>query len=126
MADKVTKLRKSATATERSRKHKGRKGRGNSHPSENTCMLQWSRTWKKNTVEQTAQDEPEQIRVGESSSSQPPGTAMNTGPNEISTKRQRVGAAMAGPQIGATSFTQLFADTTGRRLDDLIDQNALA
>jgi hypothetical protein len=30
---------------------------------------------------------------------------------------------MADPQMGATSFKQFFAETTGRRLDDVIDQN---
>jgi hypothetical protein len=48
---------------------------------------------------------------------------MNTGPNEVVIKRQRVGAGMAGPQMGATRFKQLFVDTTGRHLDDLIVQN---
>jgi hypothetical protein len=44
---------------------------------------------------------------------------MNTGPNEAATKRQRT----ADPKMGATSFQQLFAETTGRRLDDVIEQN---
>jgi hypothetical protein len=51
-------------------------------------MEEWARN---NTVEQRAQDEPEQIRVAVSSSSRPPGTAMNTDPNEVAIKRQRVG-----------------------------------
>jgi hypothetical protein len=55
-------------------------------------MEQGMQDWNmQNTVEQKAQDEPEQIRMGVSSSSQPPVTAMNTGPNEVASKRQRVG-----------------------------------
>jgi hypothetical protein len=99
------------------------KGRGNSHPSSEKIsavmaqdMVEWA---NQNTGEQKAQEEIEHIQLGVSSSSQPPVTRMNTGPNEVATKRQR----MAEPQMGATSFKELFADTTGHRLDDLIVQN---
>jgi hypothetical protein len=69
-------------------------------------MEQWE---KERATEQTAQEE----------EMEPPMTRMNTGHNEVATKRQRT----ADPKMGATSFQQLFAETTGRRLDDVIDQN---
>jgi hypothetical protein len=93
MADKVTKLRRGATATSQKAQKKegedktsgGRRGNPSNHP--NGVV-----------VESTSGDRDE----------------------HSSLKRQRT----ADPKMGATSFQQLFADTTGRRrLDDVIDQN---
>jgi hypothetical protein len=124
MADKVTKLRKGATATgQKAQRKEGERKLSSFGEDLSAVMAQDMEQWaKQNTAEeQTAQeDASEHIPMGVSSSSQPPVARMNTGPNEVATKRQR----MADPQMGATSsFKQLFADTTGRRLDDLIDQN---
>jgi hypothetical protein len=126
MADKVTKLRKSATAT---RPQKAQKKEGENKTTSfgedfNAELARDMERWEKErATEQTAQEEEEEhfpiIPMRVSSSSQPPTTRMNTGPNEAATKRQRT----ADPKIGATSFQQLFAETTGRRLDDVIEQN---
>jgi hypothetical protein len=66
MADKVTKLRKSATATEqKAQKKEGERRLSSFGEDLRAVMEQDMQEWeKKNAAEQTAQEEPEQIRVG--------------------------------------------------------------
>jgi ribosome-binding ATPase YchF (GTP1/OBG family) len=94
MADKVTKFRRSATAKgQKVQKKEGERKLSSFGEDLSAVMAQDMEEWaKQNTVEQTAQDEIEHIQMGVSSSSQPPVTAMNSGPNEVATKRHRVGA----------------------------------
>ena len=74
----------------------------------------------KGRAEQEVKEEDEElfptIPMGVPSSSRPPATVTSTTPNE---KRQKT----SDPKMGAASFQKLFADTTGHRLDDLINQN---
>jgi hypothetical protein len=76
----------------------------------------------KGRAEQEVKEEDEElfptIPMGVPSSSRPPATVTSTTPNE---KRQKT----SDPKMGAASFQKLFADTTGHRLDDLINQEVL-
>jgi hypothetical protein len=55
---------------------------------------------------------------GVPSTNRPPATVTSTTPNE---KRLKVEES----KMGALSFQQLYADTTGHHLNDLIDQDVL-
>jgi hypothetical protein len=80
--------------------------------------------WAKNnsTAEQTAQEDPTPIRMGVSSSSRPPGDEHRS-QRRNTYEAKKVGTETEEPHMGATSFTQLFTRTTGRRLEDLHNPN---
>jgi hypothetical protein len=124
MADRTNKLRKVATATSQKAQKKEGESKTSSFGDDVSAELARDmEKWEKERAEQEVQEEDEEffpvIPMGVSSSSRPPATMTNTTPNEVIPKRQRT----ADPKMGATSFQQLFVDTTGHRRGDLIDQN---
>jgi hypothetical protein len=121
MSDKVTKFRRSATATAQKAQKKGGEDKTSSFGDDVQAELAKDmEKWEKEREEQKVQEDDEEffapiIPRGVPSTSRPPATVTSATPNE---KRQKV----ADSKMGATSFQQLFADTTGHSLDDLIDQ----
>jgi hypothetical protein len=129
MADRIIKFKRGATATAQKAQKKGGEDQTSSFGQDVSAELaldmekwKWAKKEREEKEAQKAQEEddeefrPQIIPRGVPSTSRPPATVTSTTPNE---KRQKV----TDPKLGATSFQQLFADTTtGRNLDDVIDQ----
>jgi hypothetical protein len=126
MADKIIKIRKSATATSQKAQKKGGEDKTSSFGQDVSAVLaedleKWENDEREAQKAKEGDEEdfhPQFIPRGVSSTSRPSATATSTTPNE---KRQKVEET----KMGSLNFQQLFADATGRSLDDFMDQEAL-
>jgi hypothetical protein len=134
MSDKVTKYRRSATATSQKAQKKGGEDKTSSFAEDVSAELARDmEKWEKESEEREAQEEDEEffptIPMEVPSTSRPPATVTNTTPNEVIPKRQRTAnncrkllAPIFGSAVlclfGITSFGVVFVTVAGGRLVD--------
>jgi hypothetical protein len=125
MADKIIRIRRSATATSQKAQKKGGEDKTSSfHQDVGAQMAEDLEEWENNEREaQKAMEgdeedfHPQVIPRGVSSTSRPSATTTSTTPQE---KKQKVEGET---KMGSLNFQQLFVEATGRQLNDLIDQS---
>jgi hypothetical protein len=125
MADRIIKFKRGATAAaQKAQQKKGGEDQTPSFGQDVSAALaldleKWEKeereAQKAGEEEDEEEFDPPIIPRGVPSTSRPPATATSTTPNE---KRQKVEET----KMGSLNFQQLFADTTGHQLNDLIDR----